>query len=108
MRGRRIPVVNNIFYPKNLLIQPGDYYGPVSDSLMYGGRPCVWFVLPIAGDQNCPEAAKHARLVCSPPHVFTEESDGSLTIRASILCHGYQGDPDVWHGYLTKGIWESC
>jgi hypothetical protein len=36
-----------------------------------------------------------------PPHVFTEQEDGSLEIRESILS-GSCG----WHGYLDAGnVW---
>lgn len=112
MKGRRIPIIEGMYYPhdgeSSLLTEAGDYYGPVSQPDAYGGRPSVWFLLPIAKDADTPESGRSPRLVCSPPHVFTEEPDGSLTIRESILAKGWQGEPDVWHGYLTKGEWTSC
>lgn len=105
--GRRVPVVEGKYYPEGLLVKAGDYYGPVSDPSYYSGKPSVWFKLPIADDDGVPESAIGPRLVCSPPHVFTEEHDGTLTIRESILAKGWQGEPDVWHGYLTNGKWQS-
>ena len=107
MVGKRVPVVDGQYYPQDML-HAGDYYGPVSDPTCYGGRPSVWFKLPIADDENAPESARGPRLVCSPPHVFTEEPDGTLTIRESILAKGWQGEPDLWHGYLTRGEWHAC
>jgi hypothetical protein len=108
MNGRRIQVEEGVYFPGDLLNQPGDYYGPVQNPGYYDGRPGVWFLLPNCNDESISEAVKGPRLVCSPPHVFTEEPDGTLTIRESILAKGWQGEPDLWHGYLTKGVWKEC
>jgi hypothetical protein len=48
--------------------------------------------------------------VTSPPHEFTEEPDGTLTITPSIAAtmHGASGsglNTDGWHGFLTRGHW---
>jgi hypothetical protein len=96
--GRR---VNHM--PEN----PGEYYGPVTG--YSGSLPAVFFLKPNARDQGAPTRARAIQYVVSPPHTFTEESDGTLTIRASIGDHaGPDSESDGWHGYLTKGVWEKC
>ena len=59
----------------------------------------MFFVLP--REEGCSEY-RHGgiRHVVSPPHVFTEQPDGSLEIRESILAD------TGWHGYLDAGhLW---
>lgn len=100
MKGRRIPVTDSRIDPSTLVTEPGDYYGPVlgwSDD-----KPAVFFLLPIIDDKSLPSQARSIHHVQSPPHVFTEESDGTLTITESIGA----GRPHYWHGYLTKGEWK--
>lgn len=94
-QGRRVPVTEN--HGQTLAgLQPGDYCGPITG--YSGNQPAVFFVPP---DSQHTEGPLHH--VCSPPHRFTEEPDGSLTIRDSIGC----GKPPYdWHGYLTAGVWE--
>lgn len=98
LKGRRIPVTGTDD-PYWKLTQPGDYYGPVYG--FSGDRPAVFYLLPVEG-----RVLAH---VCSPPHVFTEEEDGSLTIRESILSRwGDETGDKSWHGYLTNGVWKEC
>lgn len=104
MHGRRIPVADPPVSPTAVLRLPGDYYGPVRG--FNGDRPGVFFLLPIADDIPGRPEAKGLHCVCSPPHVFTEEPDGSLTITDSIGCGRSEGY--YWHGYLTKGEWSQC
>lgn len=100
--GRRIPVQQGLS-PYDALQQPGDYYGPLVGYT--GGKPSVFFLLPIAGDADAPEMAKAMHHVCSPPHTFTENDDGTLTIAASIGA----GAPNYyWHGFLENGNWREC
>ena len=106
MKGRRIPVELPPQDPCDVVTQAGDYYGPVMG--WSADRPAVFFLLPIARDEGVKESARSLRHVCMPPHKFTEEPDGTLTIKGSILAYGWQGEPAVWHGYLTKGIWVEC
>ena len=73
-----------------LNLAPGDYCGPIEGYT--GGKPSVFFRLP-TGLGLC-----H---VVSPPHVFTEQPDGSLEIRESILASSPRGGG--WHGYLDAG-----
>lgn len=101
MQGRRIPVIDDKVDPVSVLLEPGDYYGPVT---YQGYGPAVWFLLPIARDPDVHPQARSKHHVISPPHTFTEEPDGTLTIRASIGA----GRPFYWHGYLTKGLWHVC
>lgn len=101
MLGKRLPLLNGkLNTPQN----PGEYCGPVTG---YTAQlPAVFFLKPNARDANAPSRARAVQHVVSPPHVFTEESDGSLTIRNSIGDHaGTIGGSDGWHGYLTKGVW---
>jgi len=99
--GRRIPVVPGQHPCPE---QPGDYCGPVLG--WTGDKPCVFFLKPNARDADAPKRARSVQHVVSPPHTFTEEEDGSLTIRNSIGdMAGPGSESDGWHGYLTKGIW---
>lgn len=105
MQGRRIPVTDPKDDPYDKVTEPGDYYGPDAGAFS-GGIPAVWFLLPIARDPNAPPGARSLHHVQSPPHVFTEQPDGSLTIRESIGA-GSSGNY-YWHGYLTNGEWHVC
>lgn len=85
-------------------MQPGDYCGPVHG--FTGPNPCVFFLKPNARDADAPARARSVQHVTSPPHVFTEEADGTLTISASISDKRVGSDAsDGWHGYLEKGVW---
>lgn len=79
---------------------PGAYYGPVSGYT--GDKPAVFFLLPNARDAAASPAERSIGHVTSPPHVFTEEDDGTLTITASIL------SPGGWHGFLEHGVWREA
>lgn len=84
---------------------PGEYFGPTGKYT--NGVPAVFFLKPNARDPNAPRRARSVHYVISPPHVFIEELDGSLTIRASLGdTAGASSQSDGWHGYLTKGVWE--
>jgi hypothetical protein len=99
--GRRVPVPAS-GHP--VVEQPGDYCGPIRG--FTGDLPAVFFLKPNARDPEAPRRARAIQHVTSPPHVFTEESDGTLTITASIGDHaGPDSESDGWHGYLTKGEW---
>jgi hypothetical protein len=37
-------------------------------------------------------------------HKIVEHEDGTITVSPSILIKGEKS----WHGFLKKGIWESC
>jgi hypothetical protein len=109
MQGRRIPITKGAEGdsqdPYHLVTRPGDYYGPVMG--FTGDVPAVFFLLPTATPSDprwggAPQDGLHH--VCSPPHVFTEERDGTLTIRESIGAG--PGGNYYWHGYLTGGRWE--
>lgn len=97
--ARRVPVpesgdINEVLFD----LEPGDYCGPVDG--YSGGKPAVFFRLPVPAGH--PDAG--IRHVASPPHVFTEQPDGSLQIRESILAVRQGGGG--WHGYLDAGnLW---
>jgi hypothetical protein len=102
--GRRLPIIEGQ-HPTPL--EPGDYCGPVMGYT--GDKPCVFFLKPNARDPDAPGRARSVHHVVSPPHVFTEEPDGTLTITASIGDTAGPGSTsDGWHGYLTKGVWKKC
>jgi hypothetical protein len=106
MKGRRIPVefdANGVAkFP--VLEEAGDYSGPLKG--FTGDLPAVFFLKPNARDPDGPKRARAIQYVVSPPHTFTEEPDGTLTIRASISdMAGGGGESDGWHGFLTKGEW---
>jgi hypothetical protein len=100
MKGRRVNSFGEIE-------QPGDYYGPTTD---YTGVPAVFFLKPNARDEGVPPRSRSVQHVCSPPHTFWENPDGSLSIQPSIsnLTRGDTGGDtdDGWHGYLDPGhVW---
>jgi hypothetical protein len=98
MKGRRIPVVDPMADPYDLLKEPGDYYGPT----MFCGYLSVWYILPNAKDDPRAIGLHHCKI--DPPqfHSLIEESDGTLTLRNSIGA----GPPNYyWHGFLNQGDW---
>jgi hypothetical protein len=105
--ARRIPVpesgdINEIHGE----MRPGDYCGPYKGYT--GDREAVSFMLPEPNGlpENGLGAVSGFRHVTSPPHVFTEQSDGSLEIRESILSLEKRPDGTPWHGYLDAGnVW---
>lgn len=99
--GRRLPILPG---EPPCPEKPGDYCGPVMG--FTGDRPAVFLLKPNARDPDAPKRAHSVQHVVSPPHVFTEEADGSLTITPSISdMAGSNSVSDGWHGYLTKGQW---
>jgi hypothetical protein len=114
MKGRRLPNRNadedgklwggpfKLTLPEN----PGDYCGPVMGYT--GDKPAVFFLKPNARDPDVPKRARAVQHVISPPHVFTEEPDGSLTITGSIGDKAKDSESDGWHGHLVKGEWIKC
>lgn len=109
LTGRRIALTGDGKLPSWWYedLRPGDYCGPV---LGYtGDLPMVTFLKPNARDPDAPRGASSVQHVTSPPHTFTEEDDGTLTIAASIsefkasdTAHEHG---DGWHGYLEHGVW---
>ena len=90
----------------------GDYYGPTIECNAAGeqtGRG-VWFLLPLHEGDNVyarPTPGSGLHRVSEPPWTFRECSDGSLEIRASILCGRTDDNPEgYFHGYLDEGnVW---
>lgn len=116
MKGRRLPILtfneiedpdspNSWSKPKlNTPQNPGEYCGPIIGYT--GDVPAVFFLKPNSRDEGVKPIARAVQHVCSPPHKFTEEVDGTLTITASISDKRIGGtESDGWHGYLTKGDW---
>lgn len=108
MKGRRIKIEfenGKAQFPS--LEQAGDYAGPVMG--FSGPVPAVFFLKPNSRDPGVPPRARSVQHVTSPPHVFTEEPDGTLTITASISdLAGPGSESDGYHCYLTKGEWIKC
>src|SRR4051812_23720184 len=102
MKGRRLQATAE--NPRPVPELPGDYFGPFRGAT--GEKSCVWFLKPNARDPNAPPRARVVQHVVSPPHTFTEEPDGSLTITASIGdTSGPGSESDGYHCFLTKGEW---
>jgi hypothetical protein len=105
MKGRRLAIINLGTKPEPMLgtlpefTQPGDYCGPIMGYT--GDKPAVFYLLPIARDIDVHGEARSLHHVVSPPHTFTEEPDGTLTISASIKS-------PYWHGFLEKGVWRTA
>lgn len=100
--GRRVQSMSEI-------VEPCDYFGPTTD---YTGAdvPAIFFLKPNARDVDAPSRARSIQHVCSPPHVFHENEDGSLTISPSIGQYVRDvpqtpDNSDGWHGYLEHGVW---
>lgn len=105
MKGRRVqldtdPETGQPTVPWERL-EPGDYCGPVIEP---GRPPAVWMLLPNARDEGVPGWERGIRHIESPPHGFTEEPDGTLTVEGSILAVG-PGGLNGWHGFLERGFW---
>lgn len=107
--GRRVAGVGDLELPGDYTGPHKGYTGHSPDRTEVGpndGIPAVFFLKPNHDDADAPEPAKHIGHVTSPPHVFTEEEDGTLTITASIGdTAGGRPESDGWHGHLTKGVW---
>lgn len=108
MQGVRIPVAAD-GRPANMPAEPGEYVGPVIG--FTADLPAVFFLKPNARDEGVPPQARSVQHVCSPPHTFVEEDDGTLTISPS-LSDFRSGEPertglgsDGWHGFLEHGVW---
>jgi hypothetical protein len=43
-------------------------------------------------------------------HTVTEHDDGTITVSPSILVTGggNDGEAEVWHGYLERGVWREA
>lgn len=88
---------------------PGEYCGPLVGYT--GDLPAVFFLKPNARADDAPPGARSIQHVVSPPHTFTEEADGTLTISPSISefrgndATGARFGSDGWHGYLEHGVW---
>ncbi len=39
-------------------------------------------------------------------HTVEEHADGTITVTPSIVLHDEDGN-ELWHGYLTKGVWRA-
>jgi hypothetical protein len=77
-------------------MEPGDYCGPTA--AYTGGTPAIFFLLPIARDDDVHGPNRAFHHVNSPPHTFHEQPDGSIEVRASIGCD--------WHCWLDAGnVW---
>ncbi len=102
MQGKRLPLKPD--GSATVPTSPGEYCGPVTGYT--NGMPAVLFLKPNARDADAPRRARHVQHVVSPPHTFTEEPDGTLTIQPSLSEFPTGGgDSDGWHGYLEKGVW---
>lgn len=84
--------------------KPGDYVGPATG--FTGDKPAVLFLKPGARDPDVPHRRRSVQHIVSPPHTFTEEDDGTLTVEPSISNLTSSGEhDDGWHGYLEHGVW---
>jgi hypothetical protein len=94
------------------LSQAGDYFGPTDEVNAEGekvGRG-VWFLLPLHEGSSVferPTEGSGLHRVSEPPWTFRECDDGSLEIRASILCGRTDERPEgYFHGFLNEGnVW---
>ncbi len=108
--ARRVQVpasgdINDVMWDINDVmwdLRPGDYCGPIDGNT--GGKVAVFFRLP--SHDGLSTHVGGIRHVVSPPHVFTEQSDGSLEIRESLGCDLRPGGGYMGHGFLDAGyVW---
>jgi len=108
MKGRRIPIEleeGKAKFP--FLEKPGDYAGPLVG--FTGTAPAVFFLKPNARDPGVPPRARSVQHIVSPPHVFKEEPDGTLTVIGSLSDRAGPGsESDGYHCLLVKGEWIKC
>ena len=92
------------------LERAGDY---CLHQVMHGDvlKPTVWFLLPIHEGETVfdrPTEASGLHSVSEPPWTIRECEDGSVEVRASILCGRTAERPDgYFHGFLNEGnVWQ--
>jgi hypothetical protein len=96
MIGRRVNSVEEI-------TQPGDYYLNPRGTAGKEDRS-LWFWLP-RDDPDRFQGIPQLNRITEPPWTFTEQADGSVEVRASILTYNKDMQP-FWHGYLDAGhVW---
>lgn len=107
MIGRRVATIDDIGLA-------GDYCltDEVNAQDEHVGRG-IWFLLPIhegASKYERPTAGSGLHRISEPPWTFRECPDGSIEVRASILCGRSDETPNgYWHGYLDEGhAWREC
>lgn len=106
MIGRRLTIPHDPTHVIGVLVEPGDYVGPVA--YPDDGTTSVWFLLPIARDPDVEPGARSICRVAQPPHQFRECADGSLEVRESIAVYNRAGDGHLWHGFLDEGhVWRA-
>ena len=63
----------------------------------YGiGRDGRWYARP---------PVAHHHLGCLDNHEVTDNTDGTITVKPSILV---ETGKHVWHGFLEGGVWREC
>ena len=67
------------------LERPGDYF-PAEAGWNGFEDPRVFFILPNRDDLVPRPESRSVYSVASPPHTFRECDDGSVEVRASIVC----------------------
>ena len=98
MTGRRVGSFDEIELA-------GDYYIGAIEVDGKSQRQ-VWFLLPThegADKFDRPTRGSGLHGVPEPPWVFRECDDGSVEIRASILCGAREAEGEYFHGFLDEG-----
>lgn len=88
--------------------EAGDYF-------LTEDKKTLWFLLPIARDEDAPPEARSIHRITSPPWTFTEFPDGSVGVEPradrmnSIAAKALDGVGNIWHGYLLrKNVWREA
>lgn len=74
--------------------QDGDY-GRDGHGRWFGWVPGIGDIAPL--HLNAPSKAWN----------IEEHEDGTISVTPSILRYGVDGK-ELWHGYLTRGVWRTC
>ena len=90
MQGRRLPDSTDLSGPE---MQAGDYV-----KIIGAGYPPhdIWYCMTPNG------YAGNLRR-----HTIVEHEDRSITVNPFILIR-YPNGPELWHGYLERGVWKEC
>lgn len=81
-----------------MIMEPGDYAGPGPTGPIEGH----WLIMTPNGYSG--RLSPHV-------HQITEHADGTITVSPSIKITAPQKNGpgyELWHGYLTQGIWREA
>ena len=86
------------------LTEPGSYMHFYNDIT---GKWCWFGVCPTERSDD-PKSPFFQPVVCAlGAHDVVEHEDGTITVSPSIQVTRRIDEPELWHGYLERGIWRT-